>query len=96
MGHDVTQRLVVGAESIAERFGRDIHFNEQDADGYAICPHDIPSYWMTYWFGDDPEFNFAPFYYRDGVKHGVELSAVVVPDLPLAGVLTPERMKYVI
>jgi hypothetical protein len=51
---------------------------------------------MTYLYGDDPNFNFAPFYYRSGVKHGVELSAVVVPDLPLAGVITPERKKYVI
>lgn len=81
-----------------ERYGRDIRFNEVDSDGYGLCPHDIPTPTMLMladmgWI-DEP--NFAPFYYRSGVKHGVELSAVVVPDLPLAGAITPERLKYVI
>lgn len=82
----------------SERFGRDISFAEKDSEGLRICPHDIPTPLMLYFFGDDSEMNFAPFYYRSLKKadgaHGIELSAVVSPDLPVAGIVSPYRMAF--
>lgn len=84
----------------SERFSRDIRFNEKDEEGRGICPHSIPTPFMLWWFGaDDEDMNFAPFFYRtlnpDEGAHGIELSAVVAPDLPMAGVITPQKMTVV-
>ena len=83
----------------SERYGRNVRFFQKDEDGLKICPHDIPTPFMLWWFGDDPDANFAPFYYQDLNQstggHGVELSAVVIPNLPATGIITPKKMELV-
>ena len=94
--------MTSGADSFicpvcSERFGRTIRFNEKDEEGRGICPHSIPTPFMLWWYGEDnEEMNFARFYYREltlETGHGIELSSVGVPDLPLAGTLSPYRIS---
>lgn len=83
----------------SERLGRTIGFFEKDENGLKICPHNIPTPLMLWIFEDDPDANFAPFYYQDLNQetggHGVEVSAVVLPNLPATGVLTPKKMELI-
>jgi hypothetical protein len=51
------------------------------------CEHYPPIPWLLYWFGDDDDMNFAPYYIRDHVVSAVETSLVVAGDVPGAEVL---------
>ncbi len=67
----------------SEEEGQEIRFTDR------TCPHDIPIpllLMLADWMGDE-EFNFADFYYRSGITHGVELSAIVCANLARCGVV---------
>jgi hypothetical protein len=51
------------------------------------CPHYPPYPVLLWYFGDDPDFEFAPYYIVDHVVKAVETSLVVSGDVPGAEVL---------
>ncbi|NJR69321.1 MAG: hypothetical protein HC771_12165 [Synechococcales cyanobacterium CRU_2_2] len=77
------------------QLGRDVPFNERNADGQFTCPHEIPGPFLKMavelgWFGDE-EVLFADYALmrgQDGERH-FEASFVGVGNLPAAQVLRP-------
>jgi hypothetical protein len=53
----------------------------------ANCPHVPPHPMLLYYYGDDPDMNFAPYYIRMGFHTAIEVSLVVSGNLPGAEVL---------
>jgi hypothetical protein len=51
------------------------------------CPHMPPYQMLLWWFGDDEDVEFAPYYIVDRVVSAVETSLVISGDVPGAEVL---------
>ncbi|EKU98028.1 hypothetical protein Lepto7375DRAFT_7287 [Leptolyngbya sp. PCC 7375] len=67
--------------------GREVDFYETDKNGDYVCPHLIPSRFMFWLFGDDPDVEFADYAILDAVHHeAVELSSCTRGALPAASV----------